>query len=80
MKVKSLKKWLTEIPDNWELDISKLFVLTGEEDVLECVLDFPIVAIASSKEYKHFRFMIDTKDLTNHSAITSLGKLYRIKK
>jgi hypothetical protein len=77
MKVKSLKRWLKEIPDNYELDLSKLFIIKAEEDVFECVLDFPIVAIADSKEHKHFRFMIDTKDLDK--SIKALGKLKRIK-
>jgi hypothetical protein len=75
--VKSLKKWLEKIPNNYELDLSQIFILKGEEDIFECTLDNPIVAIVDSKEHKHFRFMIQTKDLDK--SIKALGKLKRIK-
>ena len=78
MTAKSLKKWLKKIPDNYELDLSTIFMLKGEEDVLACVLDYPIVAIADSKELKHFRFVLNPKEENFDEIADALGKITRI--
>ena len=76
MKIKELKKLLKEIPDFYDVDLSVVFLLRGEEDLLECILDHKIFAIASSDLEKHCRFIIETKDAKDSK---KLGKLKLIK-
>lgn len=79
MKVKSLKKWLKEIPDNFEIDLSTIFLIKGEEDVMTCVLDRPIIGIADNPEHKHFRFIIKVDEMELKQIEKSYGKITRIK-
>jgi len=39
MKIKDLKKWLSDVPDKYEVDIKMTFIFKGEEDTMEVLLD-----------------------------------------
>jgi hypothetical protein len=63
MKKKDLLKMLKDIPDDWEIVLSKFFVLTKEGEY-EAILDIPVSAIASNESDKEVRLCIqDSKGL-----------------
>jgi hypothetical protein len=83
MKVKSLKKYLKDVPDNYDVELGSvyLFVCTKPNEEYEIILDNPIIGIAKHEESKHLRFMLDSKDLNKRTKgyfTKNLGKIKRI--
>lgn len=74
MNAKALKEILKTVPDNYEVDFSKIYILKGEEDVYECVLDNSISGIVTDEKNRQFRFVIEYDEIKN----TKLGKITKI--
>lgn len=74
MNAKALKEILKSVPDNYEVDFSKIYILKGEEDVYECVLDNSISGIVTDEKNRQFRFVIEYDEIKN----TKLGKITKV--
>lgn len=57
MNIKQLKEYIKDIPDEYEVNFSRVFVLDEKEE-LTAVLDVPIVGVTKSEEAEHVRFVI----------------------
>ena len=88
MNTGMLKKWLKDVPDNYEVDFSKCFLVVGDDDEerYECILDSPVVGLARSNPDKkrpgrgHIRFLMQTDDLSKRTQGFFRKNLGRIKK
>lgn len=84
MKAKVLKEYLKDIPDSYSFELGKCFVVPGEKadldpnDFYEIIFDSPIIGMAVDKKSKHFRIILDSKDLDK--GIKTLGKLRKFKR
>lgn len=76
MNAKTLKKMLKRVPDNYEVVFSKLYILKGEEDVYECVMDNHVSGIVTDDVNNQFRFVIEYDDLKN----AKLGEITKVKR
>lgn len=85
MKVKALKKILADVPDDYDVEFSKLFVIAGEkkkEDYYSCIFDFPVEGIARGNKYKHIRFILYSKEMTKKDRelfSCNIGRIRKIK-
>lgn len=60
MKVKDLIGYLQEVDQEFDVDLSRFFIVPSDEkdnDCYEVILDCPIVGLATGKD--HVRFMLD---------------------
>ncbi|MDD5651418.1 MAG: hypothetical protein PHF86_13550 [Candidatus Nanoarchaeia archaeon] len=77
MKNIKLIKWLSELPKNYEVNISKYHVFNDKKNTYEIILDLPITGIAVNKCHKDIRFIIDSDEKI---LIKNFGKDKIIKK
>lgn len=77
MDVKTLKDHLSNIPDDYQLALSKLFIIHGDEDEehYDCVLDMPMCGVASSEEDREVRFILHAEDMDRYG---HLGEITRM--
>jgi len=57
IKVKDLKEWIKDMPDNYNIVISKYQKMDEEHTMVE---DIPAMVIAINKESKELRFVIES--------------------
>jgi hypothetical protein len=82
MNVGQLKKHLRGIPNDYEVEFSKFFLIRGDkpQDYYTVIMDQPVIGIADSKEGKHVRFIMWTKDLKGKNRKNLSKSLGRIRK
>ena len=77
MKNKKLQKWLSELPDDAEVVLSKAFLIKDEKKkkvLYTCRLDTPIVGLVKTKDNKEVCFMINYSEQSK-----GWGKMRRLK-
>jgi hypothetical protein len=85
MQVKHLKKYLAGIPDDYEVEVSKMFVVAGKnkkETRYVCILDRPVVGIAHCDKSRHVRFVLYSTEMTKRERkmySRDMGKIRKIK-
>lgn len=73
MKIKNLKEQLKNIPDDYEINLSKFFIIDTEEEYT-AILDIPLCPIiAVDKEQKHVRFLVYADE--DFNLLKEIGKL-----
>lgn len=78
MNVGTLKEFIEEIPDDYEVELSKFIVLDDkEEGPFEMFYDVPICGVAKHEEAKHLRFMIESNEKTLKS-LKEYGEIKRL--
>ena len=66
MKNKTLQEYLKDLPDDYDVCLSKLSIIEGDEDetgkveLYEVILDVPVVGIVKNDSDTEIRFMIDS--------------------
>ena len=76
MKNKKLQKWLSELPDDAEVCLSKIFLIRDEKNkkvLYTCRLDSPIVGLVKTKDNKEICLM-----LAHSERDRDLGKIRRL--
>jgi hypothetical protein len=67
MNIKDLKEWISDLPDDYNVVLSRFFVVPNKEaeeidfdnDVYEVILDIPVTGIFRNDSDTEIRFMVD---------------------
>ena len=74
MNIKTLKEYLQDVPDDFQVCLSNAVAFGEKEEAYEVILDFPIVGIAVNEEDSELRFIVsgDTAEISNNFGTVTL--------